>query len=68
MIRRRTVFWEHFGRMGDLTYVSKNIWKLEEYKKVGIYIGINLFITFESNSSPMGTNEPVQIIKHIQQK
>ena len=65
VVKRRTVYWEHLGRMGDLSYVSKNLWKLEEYKKVGIYLGINLFITFESNSTPMGTNEPMQIVKEI---
>lgn len=67
VIRRRIVYWEHLGRMGDLSYVSKNLWKLEEYKKIGIYLGTNLFITYESNISPMGTNEPMQIIKQILQ-
>ena len=63
--RRRVIYWEHLGRMGDMSYVSKNLWKLEEYKKVGIYLGINLFLTFESGTAQMGTNEPMQIIKEI---
>ena len=63
--RRRNVYWEHLGRMGDLSYVSKNLWKLDEYKKNGIYLGINLFISFESEVSPMGTREPLRIIKEI---
>lgn len=63
--RRRIVYWEHFGRMGDMSYVSKNIWKLDEYKKMGINIGINLYISFESEFAPMGSNEPLKIIKEI---
>lgn len=63
--RRRVIYWEHLGRMGDMSYVSKNLWKLEEYKKIGIIIGVNLYISFESESMPMGTNEPLQIIREI---
>lgn len=68
MVRRRIIYWEHLGRMGDMSYVSQNIWKLEEYKKQGIYLGINLFITSESAIAPMGTFEPMQIIREILQK
>lgn len=63
--RRRIIYWEHLGRMGDLSYVSKNLWKLDEYKRNGIYLGINLFISYESDVSPMGTKEPMRIIKAI---
>lgn len=63
--RRRIIYWEHLGRMGDMSYVSKNIWKLDEYKKVGIYLGINLFVTFESGTSPVGTTDILRIINDI---
>lgn len=61
--RRRIIYLEHLGRMGDSSYIMKNIWKLDEYKKMGIYLGVNLFITFESDISPMGTKEPLKVIK-----
>lgn len=63
--RRRIVYWEHLGRMGDMSYVSKNLWKIDEYKKLGIFLGINLYITCESEFAPMGTNEPKRIVKEI---
>lgn len=63
--RRRVVYWEHLGRMGDMSYVSRNIWKLDEYKKVGVLLGINLFVTFESGTSPLGTNEILRVINEI---
>lgn len=64
--RRRVVYWEHLGRMGDMSYISKNIWKLDEYRKIGIYPGINLYFTFESDIFPMGTNDPIKVIDAIQ--
>lgn len=63
--KRRNIYWEHLGKMGDMAYVSKNLWKLEEYKKVGIYLGVNLFVTTESLATPLGTNEPMYIIREI---
>lgn len=65
--RRRVVYWEHLGRMGDMDYVMKNIWKLDEYKKMGIYLGVNLFLTFESGMKPLGTNEILAVIKEIRE-
>ena len=64
--RRRTVYWEHLGRMGDASYVMKNIWKLDEYKHIGIYLGINLFITYENGINALGTDEISTIIENIQ--
>lgn len=63
--RRRIIYWEHLGRMGDMSYVSRNLWKLDEYKKIGIFIGINLFITYESDIFPLGTNDILRNINAI---
>lgn len=65
MRRRRIIYWEHLGRMGDISYVSKNIWKLDEYKKNGIYLGTNLYVTYESGTAPLGTNDILRIINEI---
>jgi len=62
---RRLVYWEHLGKMGDLSYVSKNLWKMNEYKKVDIYMGINLYISFESEIQALGTKEISKIIEAI---
>lgn len=63
--RRRTVYLEHLGKMDDMSYVSRNIWKLNEYKKIDIYLGVNLFLTYENSSNALGTDEIYKIIQHI---
>lgn len=63
--RRKVIYWEHLGRMGDVSYVSKNLWKLEEYKKLDIYLGVNLFITTESMTGALGRNEIMKVIEHV---
>lgn len=65
--KRRVIYWEHLGKMGDMSYVARNLWKLDEYKKVGIFLGINLFVTYESDTSPLGINDIMRIIKMIQE-
>jgi len=54
---RKVKYWEHLGKMGDLSYVSKNMWKLEEYKRMGIRLGINLFVTYENGVNSIGTDD-----------
>lgn len=63
--RRRNVYWEHLGKMDDMSYVSRNLWKLEEYKGINIQIGINLFLTHESSMNPLGTKEINNIIQWL---
>lgn len=54
---RKIKYWEHLGKMDDMSYVTSNIWKLEEYKKIGINLGDNLFVTYETMSHPLTTAE-----------
>lgn len=63
--QRKVKYWEHLGKMGDMTYVERNIWKLDEYKKTGIYLGINLFITYEYGQRQLGTSEINKVIDAI---
>ena len=60
---RKVKYWEHLGKMSDMSYVSRNMWKLDEYKKVGIYLGINLFVTYESMQKALGTGEIDKVIE-----
>lgn len=62
---RKVKYWEHLGRMGDMTYVSKNIWKLDEYKKMNIRMGINLFVTYENGINAIGTDDILCTIEAI---
>lgn len=51
--RRRLVYWEHLGKVGDEKYMFRNLKKLEEYAECGIVLGDNLFITYESENKPL---------------
>lgn len=52
---RKEVYLEHFGMMDDPKYVEKAVRKLITYEKNGIYLGINLFVTFEEGNRPIST-------------
>ena len=61
--RRKQKYWEHLGKMSDISYIERNIRKLDDYRNVGIYLGINLFVTYESAYKPLGSNEIKSVIK-----
>ncbi len=46
---RKTVYWEHFGRLSDAAYCADNFPKLMLYEQNGIILGDNLVITMESD-------------------
>lgn len=52
---REEVYLEHFGMMNDATYVEKTMYKLATYEKNGIYLGVNLFMTFETGKRALNT-------------
>ena len=55
MPEREEVYLEHLGMMDDAGYVEKVISKLNTYGKNGIYLGVNLFITYENSRNPLDT-------------
>lgn len=55
MPEREEVYLEHFGMMDDIDYVNKTMYKLGTYERNGIYLGVNLFITYETSIRPMNT-------------
>ena len=62
---RKVKYWEHLGRMGDMSYVSKNLWKLDEYRRLNIRIGINLFVTYENGINAIATEDILSTIEAI---
>lgn len=52
---RKEVYLEHFGMMNDEMYVDKTMNKLATYEKNGIYLGVNLFMTFETGKRVLNT-------------
>lgn len=62
---RRIIYWEHLGRIDLEDYVFDNLGKLVEYAGNGIFLGINLIITYESKACPLNTlqiNETIDAI------
>lgn len=50
---REEIYLEHLGLMDDSNYVESVIRKFNIYERNGIYLGINLFITYETKKNPL---------------
>ena len=62
---RKLVYHEHLGLLDDGDYRWKNLRKLNEYRRNGIYPGKNLIITYEAEGSPLNINEIRQMITEM---
>lgn len=63
--RRREVYWEHRGMMDDKQYARNSVDRIKLLIKSGLHIGADLFITEETSSSPLGTDEIEEVINCI---
>lgn len=61
---RKEFLWEHWGLMDEAEYVEHNMWKLDAYKAQGIFLGVNLIVSYESKRRPLGTREVKMMIEH----
>lgn len=52
-VLRRIVYWEHLGLIENPEYVLHNLKKLNDYSSHGIYLGINLVLTYETKEQPL---------------
>lgn len=52
---QKEIYLEHFGRMDDVDYINTVLYKLHTYERNGIYLGINLFFTYETSTKPLNT-------------
>ena len=53
---RKEVYLEHLGMMDKPEYVERNIRKLQDYERSGIFIGKNLLLTYETEKNPLDLN------------
>lgn len=65
MPERKEVYLEHFGMLDNESYVEMMMSKLDMYARNGIYIGINLFFTYESGKRPLNTRLLDELIKKV---
>ena len=61
---RRTILWEHLGRMDDPDYVERAVRRINAYLKNGYVIGETLILTFETGKQPISTVQIENLIKH----
>lgn len=45
---RKTIYWEHFGKLDDAEYTFKNLRRLNDYDRSGYELGEDLIVTMES--------------------
>ncbi len=62
---RKIVYHEHMGLMDDEKYRNKNLNKINEYRKSGVFVGKNLILTFEADKCPMNINDIRASIKEM---
>jgi len=65
MYDRREVYYEHFGMMDNPQYVQNMISKINEYTNNGIYLGKNLFVTFETMQQPLNLKNVEKMLKEL---
>lgn len=62
---RKEIYLEHLGMMDDMEYMSTTVFKFQTYERNGIYIGVNLFFTFETSKNPLNTRALDDMIKKV---
>ena len=63
MPERQEVYLEHFGMMDDMNYVDTALFKINSYEMNDIYLGVNLFITYETSRQPLNTKKLKEMFK-----
>ena len=59
---RQEFIWEHFGMMDSPEYLEKAIGKMKLYNENGYYLGKNLIITMETQTTPLNMAQLQQLI------
>lgn len=60
---RSIIYHEHMGLLDSEEYRRANLCKLEEYRKNGIFLGKNLFITYEAEGVYLNIKEIKETVK-----
>ena len=63
--RRKEIYHEHFGRMDDPVYRERNLKKIDDYRRNGIFFGKNLIATFEGDGAVLNMHDVREMITEI---
>lgn len=63
---RKIVYIEHFGKMGEYSYVVDTMNKLVLYSMYGLHLGVNFFFTWESEFKPLNEREIADVLDRIE--
>ncbi|MBR5937813.1 MAG: hypothetical protein IKZ90_06075 [Clostridiales bacterium] len=63
--RRRVIYHEHFGKMDDPVYRKRNLKKIDDYRRNGIYSARNLIMTFEGEGTSLNMREMRAMIEDL---
>jgi hypothetical protein len=61
--KRKVIYWEHLGMMGDTEYAASVIRKMQIYEENGYFIGDNLIVTEECSLCPL---KPETVVNRVQ--
>ena len=59
----KTYYWEHLGMMDNPEYAAKNVRRIMEYAREGVYPGSELILSFEATEVPLKTEYVRAIIR-----
>ena len=62
---REEVYLEHFGMMDDPEYADTALYKLSTYEKNEIYLGVNLFVTYETGKKALNTKGLDGLVRNL---
>lgn len=65
MPMREEVYLEHFGMMDDPEYADTALYKLSTYEKNEIYLGVNLFVTYETGKKALNTKGLDGLVRNL---
>ena len=65
MPEREEVYLEHFGMMDDEDYVENVLFKLATYEKNEIYLGVKLFVTYETGKRQLNTRTLDKMLRKL---
>ena len=63
--KRQIYYYEHLGMMDDPLYVQSVIQRFEWYRQNGIFLGVQLFVTWETRNFPLVMRSAEQLYRSV---